>query len=131
MITDAQFAALSEFRSRLNAFLRFTESASGAAGISAVQYQLLVHVRAAGPAGIGIGELAQKLGTTHQAGVALVKRCEQRGLVRKRRRRDDERRVDVQLAPGARRLVERLAAEHLRQLDGLEDVVRALRRARG
>lgn len=130
MITDAQFAALSAFRSRLNAFLRFSETAAGVAGISAVQYQLLVHVRAAGAGGLGIGELAQKLGTTHQAAVALVKRCERRGLVRKRRRRDDERRVDVQLAPGTRRLVERLATAHLHQLDGLEDALRALHRAR-
>ena len=131
MITDAQFVALSEFRTRLSAFLRFTEAAAGAAGISAVQYQLLVHVRAAGRDGIGIGELAQKPGTTHQGAVALVKRCEQRGLVRKRRRRDDERRVDVQLAAGARRLLEPLVCEHLRQLDGIETVLRALRRARG
>ena len=125
MVSDDQYKALSEFRYRLTQFLRFSELASRQLGVSAPQYQLMLHVRAAGePSNATIGELAKRLGTTHQAAVALVKRCEARRLVTKRRSADDERKVEVRLTAGARKLLQRLAERHISALGGIGDVIR-------
>lgn len=130
MITNEQYAALSEFRCRLNRFLRFSEAAAHEMGLSTAQYQLLLHVRAADKRFVAtIGDIARRMGTTHQAAVALVKRCEARGLVGKRRSDDDERKVEVRLTPAACRLVRALAARHLKAIGALDDVIRIARLA--
>ena len=60
--TKAQLMALSEFRHTLRRFLRFSEDAAHAVGITSLQYQLLLHVGAtAGRDGVTIGELAELL----------------------------------------------------------------------
>ena len=130
MVTDEQYVALSEFRCRLNQFLRFSEAAAHEVGLSAAQYQLLLHTRAAEKRSVAtIGDIARRMGTTHQAAVALVKRCETRGLVAKRRSGDDERKVEVYLTPSARRLIRKLAEQHLKAIGALDEVIRIARRA--
>ena len=125
MIDDKRFAALSEFRFRLTQFLRFSEQASRDAGISSLQYVLLLHLRGLGKsASATIGQLARRLGASHQGTVALVKRCEVRGLVRKRRSIRDARCVEIRLTPRGRALVERIAKRHVRELHRLDDVIR-------
>jgi len=125
MVSDEQFIALSDFRYRLTLFLRSSEQISHQLGVSTTQYQLLLHIRAAGhQSSSTIGELAKRLGTTHQSAVALVKRCEARGLVSKQRSTDDERKVEVRLTPYARRLIGKLAERHIEALGGVNDVIR-------
>lgn len=125
MIDDNLFAALSEFRFRLTQFLRFSEQASRDAGISSLQYVLLLHLRGFGKnASATVGQLAQRLDASHQGAVALVKRCEARGLVSKRRSRRDARCVEIRLAARGRRLVERVAKRHVKELHHLNAVIR-------
>jgi len=117
MLRKTQYEVLSEFRSRLAGFLRFSESAAREAGLPPAQYLLLLHVRGFPDRDWAtIGELAERLHASHQNAAALVQRCEQRGLVAKRQGREDARCVEVQLTPRAEQLVERVAAHHVAEL---------------
>ena len=118
-----QYMALSEFRFRLAQFLHFSESAARAEGITPAQYLLLLHLHGfEGRAWGTVGELAGRLQASHQGTVALVKRCERNGLVRKRRSRRDARCVEIHLTPKARGLVRRIARCHAQALSQLGDV---------
>ena len=76
---------LSDFRHRLRQFLRASELACRAHGLTALQYQLLLHVAGfPGRSWATIGELAERLQAHHHGVVALVTRCEKLGLVERR-----------------------------------------------
>ncbi len=113
---------LALFRHRLRRFLRFSEQAARACGVTPQQYQLLLGV--AGFTGRGwatISELAEFLQERHNTVVGLVGRAAARGLVRKENARTDRRFVRVTLTrPGAGilRKLAQLHLEELRQLRG-------------
>ena len=118
----------SEFRWRLRCFLRFGEEAARAAGVTALQYHLLLHTQGfPGRDWASIGELAERLQTQQHGVVALVTRCEEAGLVRRRENQDDRRLVEVHLTAKGRRCVERLAAQHQAELGELAAVIDAAR----
>src|SRR5215212_963130 len=122
----------SEFRYQLRRFLRFGEEAARAAGLTALQYHLLLHTQAfAGRDWASIGELAERLQTQQHGVVALVTRCEEAGLVRRRENQDDRRLVEVHLTAKGRRSVERLAAQHQAELGELAAVIEAARASGG
>ncbi|MDR3454849.1 MAG: MarR family transcriptional regulator [Rhodoferax sp.] len=127
MISKKQYATLSEFRFRLSQFLRFSEAAALDAGISPLQYLLLLHLRGfQGREWATVGELAARLDASHQGTVALVKRCEANGLVTKRRSTTDARQVEIHLTPQAHALVKRIASRHLRELKRLDELFRGV-----
>lgn len=116
----------SEFRYQLRRFLRFGEEAARSAGVTALQYHLMLHTQAfADRQWASIGELAERLQAQPHGVVALVTRCEDAGLVRRQDNADDRRLVEVHLTAKGRRLVARLAAEHQAQLGALAAVVEA------
>lgn len=118
----------SQFRYELRRFLRFGEEASRAAGVTAVQYHLMLHTQAfPGRDWASIGELAERLQTAPHGVVGLVTRCEEAGLVRRQHNAQDGRLVEVHLTPKGRRCVERLAAQHQAQLGALAAVIEAAR----
>ncbi len=127
--TKQQLTALSQFRYALRRFLRFSEDAAHAEGITSLQYQLMVHI-----AGMpdrewaSVGELAELLQAKPHGVVALVTRCEEAGLVRRRPGRQDRRQVEVHLLARGRRYLERLAVMHLEQWQVLADAVDAAAR---
>ncbi|WHZ10662.1 MAG: Transcriptional regulator, MarR family [Burkholderiaceae bacterium] len=127
MITKKQYATLSEFRFRLAQFLRFSQSAALDAGMSPLQYLLLLHLRGfAGREWATVGELATRLDASHQGTVGLVKRCEAKGLVTKQRSAEDARRVEIHLTPQGRALVKRIATRHLRELKRHDEILRTV-----
>jgi DNA-binding MarR family transcriptional regulator len=71
-----------------------------------------------------VGELAGRLQASPHGTAALVKRCEQRGFVVKRRSRMDARCVEVHLTAQGRKRVARVAALHRQQLRALGDTFR-------
>src|SRR6478609_8036052 len=78
----------SRFRYELRRFLRFGAEASRAAGVTAVQYHLMLHTQGfAGREWASVGDRAERLQTQPHGVVALVSRGEEAGLVR---RRDNE-----------------------------------------
>ncbi|MFC5496341.1 MarR family winged helix-turn-helix transcriptional regulator [Caenimonas terrae] len=112
--------ALSSFRYHLRMFMRFSEDAAAAEGITSLQYQLLLHVCGfPGREWATVGELAERLQSRHHGTVALVSRCEEAGLVERRRDPTDRRQVQVHLLPTGRRHLKRLAALHRGELGAL------------
>jgi len=108
---------LSQFRYRLRLFLRFSERAARAAGVTPQQHQLMLGV--AGFTGRGwatISELAECLQERHNAVVTLVNRASRAKLVRKRTLARDRRFVCVELTPAGRTILTKLSALHQREL---------------
>lgn len=111
---------LARFRYHLRQFLRFSEKAARAAGVTPQQHQLLLGV--AGHTGRGwatIGELAEFLQERHNAVVGLVDRAARRGLVRKQPGEQDRRFVCVYLTPRGTALLTRLSQLHREEAERL------------
>ncbi|MGH9691448.1 MAG: MarR family winged helix-turn-helix transcriptional regulator [Candidatus Acidiferrales bacterium] len=108
---------LAHFRYQLRRFLRFSENAARASGVTPQQHQLMLGV--AGFTGRGwatISELADFLQERHNAVVGLVNRASQRNLVRKEIVASDRRFVRVELAPRGRKILRDLVALHRSEL---------------
>jgi DNA-binding MarR family transcriptional regulator len=125
--------SLAEFRFQMRKFLNFSEIASERCGIPAQQYQLM-QVIAAMPDDqqASITYLAERMILRHNSTVELVDRAERAGLVRRENDPRDMRRSLVQLTPQGHEILERLVAEHLRELAPLcEHLIHALRDLQG
>lgn len=108
---------LAQFRYRLRRFLRFSEKAARAAGVTPQQHQLMLGV--AGFTGRGwatISELREFLQERHNAVVALVNRAVRAKLLRKTQVARDRRFVRVDLTVAGRATLTKLAALHRREL---------------
>jgi DNA-binding MarR family transcriptional regulator len=120
----ADYEKLSQFRYQLRCFLRLSEDLCRASGLTALQYQLLLHVMGS-PAKewASIGELAEKLQAKHHGVVALIDRCEMMGLVERRVGQNDRRQVEIHLVKKGRKLLEHLARLHQPELQLLRDAI--------
>jgi DNA-binding MarR family transcriptional regulator len=108
--------AMSVFRYELRKFLRVSEEIASAAGITTLQYQLMLHVRGfAGRQWATVGELAERLQAAPNGTAALVSRCESAGLVIRKADENDRRQVQVHLTPKGERCLLKLAAQHKEQ----------------
>ncbi len=115
---------LSDFRYVLRHFLRVSEELCQAEGITALQYQLLLHVWGfPGRDWASIGELAERLQAKHHGVVALINRCEKMQWVTRKPGRLDRRVVEIHLLPAGAALVERLAALHRDELQRLVEAM--------
>jgi len=125
MLSKKEYVALANFRFQLARFLRFSDTASRAAGITPKQYLILLHIRAArGRDWASVGELATRLQSSAHGTVALVNRCVASRLVIRHRNGDDARRVEVHMTRRAHKLIERIAARHRDELQSLRAVFR-------
>ncbi|MBT2301364.1 winged helix-turn-helix transcriptional regulator [Variovorax paradoxus] len=128
-VTKQRLEALSEFRFRLRSFLRFSEDAARDAGITVLQYQLMLHTQGfPGREWATVSEIAERLQAQPHGVVALVSRCEEAGLVRRKPSTVDRRQVEVHLLPRGRRTLAKLATAHA---DDLEELAEAVRLASG
>jgi DNA-binding MarR family transcriptional regulator len=122
-LSKPDFAALSEFRYQMRRYEHFSENAVQAAGITPLQYLLLLHIKGfPGRDWATIGELAERLQAKQHGVVALVTRCETGGLVRRHTNADDRRRVEVHLLPAGEAILTRLAEVHRAELRALQGV---------
>jgi DNA-binding MarR family transcriptional regulator len=111
------FEALSEFRYQLRRFLRFSEEAVQAHGVTPQQYLLMLHTQGfADRDWATVGELAERLQMVPHGAVALVQRCEAQGLVARRRSEQDRREVQVSLTEKGAAVLEKLAFVHREEL---------------
>ena len=105
------------FRYELRRFLRFSEQAARAYGVTPQQHQLLLAVAGFAKDGSAtISELAEFLQERHNAVVGLVERAAKRGLVRKERSSSDQRVVRVSLTPLGTKVLLKIAQQNLREL---------------
>ena len=112
-----QYRVLADFRYELRRFLRYSEDLTRRHGMTPLQYQILLQVKGyPGGEEATVGGLAERLQAKHHGAVALVSRCEDAGLVRRRISDRDRRAVVVQLTPKGGRLLERLARLHRNEL---------------
>jgi len=122
-LSKNDFAALSEFRYQMRRFEHFSENAAQAAGITPLQYLLLLHVKGfPGREWATVGELAERLQAKPHGVVALVTRCEAGNLVERRANLEDRRRVEVHLLPAGEAILTRLAEVHRAELRALQGV---------
>jgi DNA-binding MarR family transcriptional regulator len=126
--TTNRYLAAARFRTALRHFLRKSEIAARAAGITPRQHLLLLQIAGA-PDGIStVSELVAKLALTQSAVTELVQRAEQAGLVRRAGSRQDARVVHLSLTPEGEKRLARVydelgleRAELRRVMDALED----------
>lgn len=105
--------AMSAFRYDLRRFLRASEEIANAAGITTLQYQLLLHVCGfSDRKWATVGELAERLQAAPNGTAALGSRCESAGLVLRKPDPADRRQVQVHLTPKGESFLLELAAQH-------------------
>jgi DNA-binding MarR family transcriptional regulator len=119
-MSKKDYEALAEFRYQLRRFLRFSEDLTQSHGITPLQYQLLLQLKGfPDRSHATVGELAERLQAKHHGMVALVTRCEDLGLVRRRPSAVDLRQVEVHLTAAGERRIEQLAQAHRDELASL------------
>ena len=115
------FETLADFRYQIRKFLRFSEQVTRKAGITPLQYLMLLNIKGyPGRDWATIGEIAERLQAQHHGVVALVSRCEKMGFVERRRSTEARRRIEVRLLAKGEAYVERLANAHRVQLITLD-----------
>jgi DNA-binding MarR family transcriptional regulator len=115
-IRDEDYETLAAFRYQLRRFLRFSEKAAAASGLSVQQYQALLAIRAEPAANILIGELAERLLLQPHSATGLVDRLQRLGVVRRTPAPDDRRQTRVTLTTHGEQILASLAATHRQEL---------------
>ncbi len=124
-VSDADYETLARFRFELRRFLRFSEQAAQAAGLTGPQHQALLAIRAAPGATMRVGELAERLLLRPHSASGLVDRLEKLELVR-RDTAADRRQVALALTPRADALLASLSATHRAELRRLQPLLARL-----
>ncbi|MCW3058378.1 MAG: transcriptional regulator, MarR family [Capsulimonas sp.] len=123
-ITKGDYEALAAFRAALRRFLRFSEEAARAAGVTPQQHQLLLAVKGQpGRDWANIGDLADALQIHHNAAVGLVGRTEAAGLVQRTQSQEDRRQVRVTLTPKGEEMLAHLSQRHLSELQAMREAL--------
>jgi DNA-binding MarR family transcriptional regulator len=131
----ADYARLAAFRQALREFLRFSDEAAAALGLTTQHYQVMLVLRAC-PEGeaVTINDLAQELLIRHNSAVGLVDRLVEEALVVRTASKSDRRKVELRLSARGRRVLARLAAAHRAELErigpALERLIAGVRAAR-
>jgi len=97
----------------------FSEAAAREAGVSAQQHQALLSIKGSPTSELSVQELSDRLLIQHNSTVELVDRLVQRQLAIRRVDADDRRRVKITLTPKSERLLKRLSAVHLKELQAI------------
>jgi len=120
-LADRDYRALARFRHALRVFLRFSEDAARAEGLTPAQHQLLLAVRGHPHPDPSISDLAEVLQLRNNSVVGLVDRAEAAGLARSTADPDDGRRRLVSLTAEGHAVLERLSNRHRAELRGFRD----------
>lgn len=116
-LTTRDYARLAAFRHALRRFLRFSEEAAAAVGLTTQHYQAMLALRACPEERrLTIAELASELLIRHNSAVELVDRLVQEGLVVRQASLADRRKVELSLTPRGREVLAKLAGVHSREL---------------
>jgi DNA-binding MarR family transcriptional regulator len=107
------FEELAHFRHKLRKFLRFSEDAARASGITPQQHQLMLGIAGFTRRGRAtISEIAEFLQEKHNSVVGLVDRAVQSGLVQRAEHAEDRRVVVVSLTERGEKILRTLSLLH-------------------
>jgi DNA-binding MarR family transcriptional regulator len=116
-LTTRDYARLAAFRHALRKFLRFSEHAAAAVGLTGQHYQAMLVVRGwPEDARVTINDLAQQLLIRHNSAVELVDRLVEEDLLTREASPSDRRKVELHLTARGRQVMAKLAAMHRREL---------------
>lgn len=116
-VSPDELGRLAAFRMLLREFQSFSERASGALGLTSVQYQALLAIETQqNDVPLTVKLLAQQLMIKHNSAVGLVDRIEHLGFAVRQHSESDRRSVVVTLTARGKRAMNRLAAAHRREL---------------
>jgi DNA-binding MarR family transcriptional regulator len=125
--SKSQFENLAAFRYALRQFLRFSEDAAFAAGITPQQHQALLAIKGFPDRDfVTVGELAERLQLRHHTAVELIDRLADLKLVVREQSRVDRRHVHVRLTARGEEKLDKLSATHEQQLRRISPSLRAL-----
>ena len=116
-LDDAEYQGLARFRHALRAFVRFSEQAARAAGLTPAQHQLLLAVRGCEqgpPAPMAV--VAEMLQLRLHSVVELADRAEARGLIERVVDPEDHRRVLLTLTREGQAKLAELSVLHRDEL---------------
>jgi DNA-binding MarR family transcriptional regulator len=121
---------LAWFRYNLRRFLRFSEKAARACGVTPQQHQLMLGVAGfTGEPAVTISELAEFLQERNNSVVGLVERAAENGLVRRTSGPTDRRQVVVSLTSRGEAILARLSALHHQEVERVRRGILSRRRS--
>jgi DNA-binding MarR family transcriptional regulator len=124
-ISKAEFESIAAFRYALRKFVRLSEQAARRAQITPQQHALLVAIRGFPHRDYAnVSELADRMQMRQHSMVGLIDRTEAQGLVRREQGTTDRRQVYVHLTREGMALLQRLSAEHQRELVTMQEALR-------
>ena len=115
-LSDADYAALADFRYALRQFLAFSEERAGAGGLTPQQHQALLAIRGAGKRPVTVGYIAERLILKPHSVTGLIDRLVAQGMVERRPSAMDRRVALLNLTPHARDLLASLSATHRKEI---------------
>jgi DNA-binding MarR family transcriptional regulator len=125
------YESLAAFRLALRRFLSFSETATGAAGVTPQQYQALLVIQTQATGRVMIRDVAEQMLVPHNGAVQMIDRLVAAGLVERRHSPTDGRSVLVSLTAKGAAVLESLAAQHVKELLRQEPLLaESLRRLR-
>ncbi|HEU4961992.1 MAG TPA: MarR family transcriptional regulator [Sphingomonas sp.] len=125
-VRDEDYRRLARFRHDLRKFLRFSENAARAAGLTPRHYQALLAIRAAPDEGMTVGELAEQMLLKPHSTTGLVDRLADAGLAERVRSEGDRRHVRVRPTAAALALLASIAGSHRAELRRLRPMLTEL-----
>jgi DNA-binding MarR family transcriptional regulator len=132
-LTPAEYETLAALRYSLRQFLRFSEEAAQAAGLTPQQHQALLAIKGFPKRDrVTIGELAERLQVRHHSAVELADRLVRKDLVARKQDTVDRRQAWLTLTRRGQEVLEKLSATHKEQLHRIGPQIESLlKRLRG
>lgn len=122
-LTDADYAALADFRFSLRTFLAFSEGKAAECGLTPQQHQALLAIRAAPAGQATIGHLAERLILKPHSATGLVDRLEALGFVTRCPSPLDRRQTLLELTAGAHAMLAALSTRHREEIRRIRPVL--------
>jgi DNA-binding MarR family transcriptional regulator len=120
-IKKSDYEHLAAFRYGLRTFLRFSEQAAQAVGLTPQQHQAMLAIMGfPGREQVTVGELAERLQVRHHSAVGLVDRLAAQGLVERSQDITDRRQVLVALTPRGKDILDQLVLAHRQELQRIQ-----------
>ena len=115
-LLDPEYHVLARFRRALRVFLRFSEDAARAQGLTPNQHQLMLAIRGFDDGAPTVSDIADWLQLRHHSAVELVDRAVEAGLIERHTDARDRRRQRLTLTRRGERALAQLSAAHREEL---------------